>query len=102
MSTQPTDSDAHAMRTGECIGSDNDAEWRDLQNAQLLSMQGVWDNPADELWNSIPPDTDLADWAVRRARLRQAQTIVLKVVPACSPSVVAELIAERRAEAARE
>lgn len=59
MSTQPTDSDAQAMRTGECIGSDNDAEWRDLQNAQLLSMQGVWDNPADEVWNSTSVDLAL-------------------------------------------
>ena len=102
MSTQPTDSDAQAMRTGECIGSDNDAEWRDLQNAHLLYIQGVWDNPDDEVWNNIPPDTDLADRATRLAWLRQAQAMVRKVVPAGSPSLVDELIAERRAEAARE
>lgn len=26
-------------------------EWRDLQNAQIDSMQHVWDNPEDEVWN---------------------------------------------------
>lgn len=27
------------------------AQWRDLQNAQIDSMQHVWDNPEDEVWN---------------------------------------------------
>lgn len=26
-------------------------EWRDLQNAQIISMMHVWDNPQDEVWN---------------------------------------------------
>ena len=102
MSTRPTDTTAPVLPTGDCIDSGGDAEWHDLQNAQLLPMQGVWDNPEDEVWNDIPPDTDLADRATRLAWLRQAQAMVRKVVPAGSPSVVDELIAERRAEAARE
>lgn len=33
-------------------------QWRDLQNAQIDSMQHVWDNPEDERWN----DPDIPGW----------------------------------------
>ena len=26
-------------------------EWRDLQNAQIVSMMHVWDNSQDKVWN---------------------------------------------------
>jgi hypothetical protein len=29
------------------------AEWRDLQDAQQTSMNHVWDNEADEAWNHV-------------------------------------------------
>lgn len=29
------------------------AEWRDLQDAQQTSMNHVWDNEADEVWNHV-------------------------------------------------
>lgn len=29
------------------------AEWRDLQDAQQTSMNHVWDNDADEVWNHV-------------------------------------------------
>lgn len=29
------------------------AEWRDLQDAQQISMNHVWDNDADEVWNHV-------------------------------------------------
>ncbi len=38
----------------------------------------------------------------RKARLRRAQALFRKYVPADTPSLADELIAERRAEAARE
>ena len=28
-------------------------EWRDLQNAQIMSMAHVWENPEDERWNDL-------------------------------------------------
>ncbi|MEY4979625.1 MAG: hypothetical protein RLZZ352_1895 [Pseudomonadota bacterium] len=37
-----------------------DAEWQDLQNAQMLSMQDVWDNPDDEVWNNLPSDAPVS------------------------------------------
>ncbi len=27
-------------------------EWHDLQNAQVISLMDVWDNPEDECWNN--------------------------------------------------
>ncbi len=36
-------------------------EWRDLQAAQITSMQHVWDNPEDEHWNDVPVDTPTPD-----------------------------------------
>ena len=35
-------------------------EHRDLQNAQILSMMDVWDNPEDDVWN----DPDIPGWDV--------------------------------------
>ena len=29
------------------------AEWRDLQDAQQISMNHVWNNEADEAWNDV-------------------------------------------------
>lgn len=29
------------------------AEWRDVQDAQQTSMNHVWDNDADEVWNHV-------------------------------------------------
>ncbi|MBK7051991.1 MAG: hypothetical protein KAY39_00215 [Burkholderiaceae bacterium] len=40
--------------TGEAASTGDDQElleWRDLQDAQIDSMQHVWDNPEDEVWN---------------------------------------------------
>lgn len=37
-----------------------DAEWRDLQYAQMLSMQGVWNNPDDEVFNNLLSDAPVA------------------------------------------
>lgn len=31
----------------------NQAEWRDLIDAQSESMSAVWDNPEDEVWNDL-------------------------------------------------
>ena len=36
-------------------------EHRDLQNAQAGSMASIWDNPADERWNNLPPLSDEAN-----------------------------------------
>lgn len=42
----PADDDANQeLDTQELL------EWRDLQDAQIDSMQHVWDNPEDEVWN---------------------------------------------------
>lgn len=35
-------------------------EHRDLQNAQIMSMTHVWDNPDDDVWN----DPDIPGWDV--------------------------------------
>ncbi len=35
-------------------------EWRELQNAQIVTMMHVWDNPEDECWNDIPLDGPIA------------------------------------------
>lgn len=29
------------------------AEWEDLMGAQASSLQGIWDNPDDEVWNDL-------------------------------------------------
>ncbi len=47
-------------------------------------------------------DGDQLVVTTRRAQLRKAQAMFQQVVPPDAPSVVDELIAERRAEAARE
>jgi AbrB family looped-hinge helix DNA binding protein len=47
-------------------------------------------------------DGDQLVVTTRRAQLRKAQAMFRQVVPPDAPSVVDELIAERRAEAARE
>lgn len=47
-------------------------------------------------------DGDQLVVTTRRAQLRKAQAMFRQVVPSDAPSVVDELIAERRAEAARE
>ena len=36
-------------------------KWRDLQNAQMLSLADIWDNPEDERWNDLPLSADEAD-----------------------------------------
>lgn len=79
------------MQTSECVDSEEEADWHDLQNAQLLSMQNVS--------NSIQPEAQVADCIARRAQLRQAQAMFRQVVPVGAVSVVDELIAERRREA---
>ena len=28
-------------------------EWKDLMNAQSVSMKAIWDNPEDEAWNDL-------------------------------------------------
>ena len=33
-------------------------EWHDLQNAQVISLMDVWDNPEDECWNN----PDIPGW----------------------------------------
>jgi len=33
-------------------GRDGD-EWRDLMTAQSTSLENVWDNPEDEIWNNV-------------------------------------------------
>ena len=35
-------------------------EHRDLQNAQIMSMMHVWDNPEDDVWN----DPNIPGWDV--------------------------------------
>lgn len=44
--TGPADDD-----TNQELDSQEQLEWRDLQNAQIDSLQHVWDNPEDEVWN---------------------------------------------------
>lgn len=29
------------------------AEWEDLMGAQAPSLQSIWDNPDDEVWNDL-------------------------------------------------
>ncbi len=29
------------------------ADWRDLMTAQSLSLNSVWDNPEDQVWNDV-------------------------------------------------
>ena len=36
-------------------------EWRDLQNAQIVSTTHIWDNPDNEVWNDIElPEASVA------------------------------------------
>ena len=37
------------------------AQWHDLQNAQIISMMHVWDNPEDDCWNDVPLSADDVD-----------------------------------------
>lgn len=30
------------------------AEWNDWQDAQMISLNRVWDNVGDEAWNDVP------------------------------------------------
>lgn len=35
------------------LDSDEELEWRDLQYAQMIAMAHVWENPADDVWDTL-------------------------------------------------
>jgi len=53
LSQTKNDEKSPGARLGHC---DDPAlelvEWHDLQNAQVISLMDVWDNPEDECWNN--------------------------------------------------